>query len=161
MTSKITELTLGAATLDDVAALSRLEASYYPDDGYPAPLFYQALHQWPDLLQVARVESDPSSLLAGYCLGAPGQEPQELWLMSLLVDQTQRGMGLGKRLLQHWLLHVTQRGYRSIWLSVAPANEAAIKLYQACGFVIQSTEKDYLGIGEDRHVMRYDAPAKD
>lgn len=154
-------MSISAATSQDVAALCDLETSYYPHDGYPAPLFYQALHQWPDLLQVARIQAEGHSLLAGYCLGAPGQKNHELWLMSLLVDQTQRGMGLGKKLAEHWLEKAEQMGYRSIYLSVSPQNAAAIKLYQGCGFVIQATERDYLGKGEDRHVMSRTDVGKD
>lgn len=160
MISKHLDVILGAATRDDVAALFRLETDYYPNDGYPVPLFFQALHQWPDLIRVARVPSGHSNLLAGYCLGAPGQNPGQLWLMSLLIDQTQRGVGLGKRLLQHWLRHVGQQGYTSIWLSVAPTNGPAVALYEACGFKIQRMEKNYLGAGENRYVMVYDGAGK-
>lgn len=160
MTTKPSQLSLGAATSNDVAALCALEASFYPHDGYPAPLFYQALHQWPDLLQVIKITTATSDVVVGYCLGAPGQNQRELWLMSLLIDQSQRGMGYGERLLQHWLNHVDELGYQKLWLSVSPANSAAIKLYEKRNFVIVSTEKDYLGVGEDRHIMLRDLPSK-
>lgn len=73
--------------------------------------------------------------------------------MSLLVGQTQRGMGIGKQLLQNWLVQLERLNYHTIFLSVAPTNAAAIKLYQSCGFVIESTQRDYLGKNEDRHLM--------
>lgn len=160
VTTNSSELYFSAATSSDVAALCDLEASYYPTDGYPAPFFYQALHQWPELLQVLKGSSEKNNALLGYCLGAPGQTQGELWLMSLLVDQSQRGMGYGKRLLQHWLKHVDGLGYQKLWLSVSPANSAAIRLYENTGFVIVTTKTDYLGVGEDRHIMRRDRPSK-
>ncbi|RUO55501.1 GNAT family N-acetyltransferase [Pseudidiomarina homiensis] len=160
MRTKASASSLSAATADDVAALCRLEASYYPHDGYPAPLFYQAIHQWPDLLQVVKVKSANQTSLAGYCLGAPGQNSQQLWLMSLLVDQSYRGMGLGKQLLQHWLNRVEQLGFSQLWLSVSPANTAAVKLYEQYGFALQTTETDYLGAGEDRYLMLRNVKSK-
>lgn len=153
MTTKHNKLSFGAATVNDVVALCDLETSYYPNDGYPAPFFFQALHQWPELFQVARLQAPTSNAIVGYCLGAPGQRPQEAWLMSLLVGQTQRGMGIGKQLLQNWLVQLERLNYHTIFLSVAPTNAAAIKLYQSCGFVIESTQRDYLGKNEDRHLM--------
>lgn len=153
MTTKHYKLSFSAATVNDVAALRDLEASYYPNDGYPSPFFFQALHQWPDLVQVARVITPTDNTIVGYCLGAPGQDPHQVWLMSLLVDKRQRGMGIGKQLLQNWLAHLERLNDYTIFLSVAPANAAAIKLYQSCGFDITSTQHDYLGKGEDRHLM--------
>ncbi len=153
MTTKLQARHFSAATSQDVAALFALEASHYPDDGYPAPLFYQALHQWPDLLQVVRLGTTAEATIDGYCMGAPGQTHGEVWLMSLLIGPQCRGMGLGHQLLQHWLHCVDAMGFAQVRLSVAPTNSAAIKLYESSGFVIERLEEDYLGAGEDRFVM--------
>ena len=137
------------ATAADIAAVTALEASFYPDDGYPEPLFYQGLHQWPQLFQVAATEQQ----VAAYILGAPAEQAQHLWLMSLLVSSEHRGKGLGAQLLEYWLNTAERLGYHSIWLTVAPHNSAAIKLYERFGFSSQQLEHDYLGQGQDRLVM--------
>ncbi|WP_411358192.1 GNAT family N-acetyltransferase [Pseudidiomarina salilacus] len=137
------------ATVADIAAVTALEAAFYPTDGYPEPLFYQALHQWPQLFQVAATEQQ----VAAYILGAPAEQTAHLWLMSLLVSSDQRGKGLGAQLMEYWLSTAERLGYHSIWLTVAPQNSAAIKLYERFGFISQHLEHDYLGQGLDRLVM--------
>lgn len=141
------------ASVTDVTALASLEASFYPDDGYPAPLFFQAVHQWRTLLYVAEFDGK----VVGYCMGAPGEQPGQIWLMSLLVGASQRGLGIGAKLLQTWLHEVAQLGYHDAWLSVSPTNSKAAALYQNHGFTIVKEEKDYLGPGEDRYVMQRNA----
>ncbi|RUO72677.1 GNAT family N-acetyltransferase [Pseudidiomarina sediminum] len=141
------------ASTADVAVLASLEASFYPDDGYPAPVFFQAIHQWPELLYVAEVEAQ----VVGYCMGAPGTQAGQIWLMSLLVGASQRGQGVGAKLLQTWLHEVQQLGYHNAWLSVSPANPKAAALYQKHGFNIVAEEQDYLGPGEDRYIMQRNA----
>ncbi|MDN7135399.1 GNAT family N-acetyltransferase [Pseudidiomarina terrestris] len=147
--SKAQQLSLRSASTADIAALAALEAAYYETEGYPEALFFQALHQWPQLLQVAVSEQE----VAGYCLGAPGGEPHSLWLMSLLVSAKQRGKGIGVKLLKHWLAIAEQLGYQTIQLSVAPENHAAIELYRQNGFVEQGLQQDYLGAGQHRLLM--------
>lgn len=137
------------ATAADIAAVTALETSFYPTDGYPEPLFYQALHQWPQLFQVAATDQQ----VAAYILGAPAEVSGHIWLMSLLVGSEYRGKGLGAQLIECWLNTACQLGYHSVWLTVAPQNTAAIKLYERFGFTRQQLEQDYLGKGQDRLIM--------
>ncbi|MGQ4275715.1 GNAT family N-acetyltransferase [Pseudidiomarina sp. E22-M8] len=147
------QLSFRAASVADVATLVALEASFYPTDGYPAPLFFQAHHQWPELLQLVCADGQP----IGYCMGAPGMQPQSLWLMSVLISAEHRGQGIGAKLLRHWLTNVDQLGYQTTHLSVAPGNSNAIELYQQLGFRNSAQERDYLGPGQHRLLMQRQA----
>ncbi|MFC0445045.1 GNAT family N-acetyltransferase [Pseudidiomarina halophila] len=151
------QLSFRAASVADVAALTALEASYYPTDGYPAPLFFQAHHQWSELLQLACCGEQ----VVGYCMGAPGLQPQSLWLMSMLISAEHRGQGIGAKLLRHWLAKVDQLGYQTTQLSVAPDNTNAIRLYQQLGFRSGAQKHDYLGPGEHRLLMQRQALTSD
>lgn len=146
-----------AASVADVAALTALETSYYPTEGYPAPFFFQAHHQWPDLLQLACAGEQ----VVGYCMGAPGVQPQSLWLMSMLISAEHRGQGIGAKLLAHWLAKADQLGYQTTHLSVAPDNTNAIRLYQQLGFRSGAQKRDYLGPGEHRLLMQRQALTSD
>ncbi|RUO62184.1 GNAT family N-acetyltransferase [Pseudidiomarina insulisalsae] len=142
----------------DIAALLLLERSFYPTDGYPAPFFYQALHQWPHLVRVACKDLADASPILGYCLGAPAQESDRLWLMSLLIAPECRGQGIGRELLNAWLAQVENMGYQHTLLTVAPDNLPAVQLYQRQGFVVAEKKLDYLGPGQHRLVMQRRTP---
>lgn len=94
-------------------------------------------------------------------MGAPGMQPQSIWLMSVLISARHRGRGIGARLLRHWLENVDQLGYRSVQLSVAPDNTNAIRLYQQLGFRRGALKHDYLGPGEHRLLMQRQALTSD
>lgn len=61
----------------------------------------------------------------------------ELTYIGVAADQ--RGMGLGKDLLNAFIEISRESGYRSVVLSVEKDNEAAIALYQKSGFKIAKT----------------------
>ena len=46
-----------------------------------------------------------------------------------------------------------ESSWKTLELSVAPDNAAAIKLYKQAGFSVIETIQDYLGPGEDRLIM--------
>lgn len=133
----------------DIAQLEALERSTYAHEGYPAPLFYQALAQWPQGLIVARQQQQA----VGYLLAAPGQ-PHEQWIMSVLIAASTRGQGIGKQLLAFYLSELTQQGVKcTVKLTVAPTNAAAIALYEQFGFKKIDYLPQCLGPGADRILM--------
>ncbi|CAB0150178.1 Ribosomal-protein-alanine acetyltransferase [Pseudidiomarina piscicola] len=143
----------GAAKAEHLAALTTIETEHYASEGYPEPLFYQALHQWPELLQVAYCNDQP----AAYIMGAPATEHDTVWLMSVLVSNDYRGQGVGKKLMKHWLGCVEKLTFSTIKLTVDPTNTQAIQLYQALDFVELDLQKDYLGPGQHRLLMQRQA----
>ncbi|WP_417658171.1 GNAT family N-acetyltransferase [Pseudidiomarina sp.] len=146
------DLTIRPARAADVPLLEALERETYALEGYPSALFYQAIAQWPEFTIVA---TQPHRVL-GYLLAAPGTD-NELWIMSLLIDQQARGQGIGALLVKHLINHISQPAnqFKHLKLSVSPTNQAAIALYQKMGFSNECQIDNFLGPGEHRLLMRY------
>ncbi|RUO22973.1 hypothetical protein CWE09_13655 [Aliidiomarina minuta] len=138
-----------AADNADIEKLAELEKRQYNEHAYPAGLFYQALSQWPGYLLLAHA----GQRILGYALSSPALEPEQSWLMSLLVCPSARGSGTGKALLQQSMRLQKQYGTEKYWLTVAPDNHAAVTLYQNQGFEVQQLQTDYLGPGQHRYLM--------
>ena len=137
-----------AATKADLGEVFRLEQAAFGCHGYPDFLFRQLLELWPNFLLVAESEGG----LVGYVLGGMGEAKEQGWILSLAVDERQRGRGLGKALLQHLCRDLADSGCTSQRLTVHPDNTAA-GLYRALGFELETTESDYFGAGEPRQVL--------
>ena len=140
------------AQAQHVAQLEALEQATYADEGYPAPLFYQALAQWPEGVIVC---VDGQNVL-GYLLAAPGQ-PNEHWIMSLLISEAARGQGIGNQLVQFYLAQVARQKSRParVKLTVAPDNKPAIALYERNGFKKIDYLPKFMGPNADRILMEW------
>ncbi|GAA3700341.1 GNAT family N-acetyltransferase [Oceanisphaera sediminis] len=137
-----------AATKADLGEVFRLELGGFGEHGYPDFFIRQALDLWPGTLLVAESEAG----LVGYALGSMGEAKEQGWILSLAVDERQRGMGIGKALLQRLLAELAQRGCCEQRLTVHPNNPAA-GLYRSLGFEFETEEPDYFGPGEPRQVL--------
>ncbi|EGN76243.1 acetyltransferase [Idiomarina sp. A28L] len=137
----------------DMPALTALEYQHYEAEGYPSAFLFQAYRQWPRMFWVAQTNRE----ICGYVLAAPGEAKNEAWIMSALIGADYRGQGVGSILLQHALEELVSQGFKSIQLSVAPENTNALKLYEKLGFVIAERKDNYLGIGEHRVIMCFNA----
>ena len=138
------------ATFQDIPAIASLEAVYYASEGYPAGFLYQALAQWPQGLWVVKTAQE----VIGYALVTPAQHAGEYWLMAALVSSQARGQGLGEKLCERSIHSCKESGGKALWLSVAPDNITAIKLYRKLGFIEEGLQDDFLGPGEHRILMR-------
>lgn len=79
----------------------------------------------------------------------------EAELGNLAVRPGRRGLGIGRELLAHALLEVTERGTESVFLEVRESNEVARRLYERAGFRIVGVRPDYYSSPrEDALVMR-------
>ena len=139
-----------AATFQDIPAIASLEAEYYASEGYPAGFLYQVLAQWPQGLWVVKAAQE----VMGYALVTPAQQAGEYWLMAALVSSAGRGRGLGQKLCERSIQSCRDCGGKTLWLSVAPDNFAAIKLYRKLGFIEEGLQEDFLGPGEHRILMQ-------
>ncbi|MEQ9104817.1 MAG: GNAT family N-acetyltransferase [Rhodothermales bacterium] len=70
------------------------------------------------------------------------KERHRFHLGRLIVAPDLRGQGFGRRLVMALMDHAVEQGASGISLNVDPANEAAIRLYSALGFVEQSRPHD-------------------
>ncbi|OHX12750.1 GNAT family N-acetyltransferase [Chromobacterium sphagni] len=145
---------LRQARQTDLAAVFTIEQAVFGSHVYPDFFFRQALDLWPDWFWLAE---DESGAPIGYVLGAPSQQPDELWLLSLALLPACRGRGVGKALLQAALAAMRPRA-RGIQLTVDPANPAAA-LYQRLGFAVIGHDPGYFGPGEARWLMRWQPSA--
>ncbi|RUO40899.1 GNAT family N-acetyltransferase [Pseudidiomarina aestuarii] len=144
--------TIRLAEIADIAAISEIEKGFYGADGYPSAFFYQALSQWPQWFLCA----EHDRRIQGYLLAAPSNNCSELWLMSLLVASSARGLGIGNQLVTSFQNHCREdRVVHQVHLSVAPDNISAQQLYFNHGFQITATKYDYLGPGQDRLLLTW------
>lgn len=85
----------------------------------------------------------------GYAKTVSGAGPKELKfnpsleIEKLYVDESIKGQGLGKHLLNHIKTEAMKAGNKSLWLSVYDQNTAAIEFYLKMGFK-KIGEKDFL-----------------
>ena len=71
------------------------------------------------------------------------QAADEAEILSIVVARTDRGKGVGARLLAYHLSEATRNGVRRMFLEVEAGNKAALKLYHAYGFTEQGRRKSY------------------
>lgn len=101
------------------------------------------------------VAENPDGGLAGYSLAAPAADWQRAWLLGLAVDPEFRNLGIGERLTLRSLELLRSFKIPAVYLTVEPANDAAIALYRKIGFVVAELGRDYFGPGEDRVIMAH------
>jgi len=61
------------------------------------------------------------------------------WIEDVVVDERQRGAGVGEALVRTALDRATAAGARSVDLTSRPSREAANRLYQRLGFEVRAT----------------------
>ena len=76
-------------------------------------------------------------------------------LLRIVVAGSARGRGLGRALVNHGLRWAESSACEEVFLEVSAGNEAAIGLYEACGFVLLDRRRDYYGVGDDALVYRW------
>ncbi len=91
-------------------------------------LFQEALKDKNNIGFSALIEDD----LSGFIIGRKIQEEAEI--LTLVVDESQQGRGVGTKLLHHFLAHLKQQHIKKIFLEVKASNTPAMKLYESFGF---------------------------
>ena len=64
-------------------------------------------------------------------------------VQNILVDQSLRGRGLGRQLLQALTDGLVAQGVETVFLEVRSSNDVAVNLYQSIGFVRIQKRRDY------------------
>ena len=110
------------------------------------------------LMLVARVDSPErrrSSKLAGYIVARLGAD--DLHINNVAVRENFRRRGVGRRLLNRILEEAKRSGAMAAYLELRAGNQAALALYQECGFRVTSRRKNYYSDPvEDALVMTID-----
>ena len=77
-------------------------------------------------------------------------------IIRIAVCQSERKKGIGKRLLMELLNEAEKRGIHDMILEVRASNEAAKRLYESAGFMIEGIRrKYYCNPTEDAVIMRF------
>ncbi|OKL48715.1 GNAT family N-acetyltransferase [Boudabousia marimammalium] len=61
------------------------------------------------------------------------------WIEDVVVDETARGKGLGRALIEESVAFAKEIGCKTVDLTSRPSREAANRLYQSCGFEKRET----------------------
>lgn len=103
------------------------------------PIFNEL--QSKELLYIYEVDSIPT----GMCKLAPQQHRNShvVYLGGLAIHPFFGGKGEGLKMMQDIIDHVKQQGFLRIELSVAVANDKAIRLYEKVGFVKEGILKKF------------------
>ncbi|WP_327722031.1 GNAT family N-acetyltransferase [Streptomyces sp. NBC_00490] len=135
----------------DLQELSLLDRESFPEEPYP----YFVLRQMFDIYPGHLLVLDDGTALQGYVLCGTAPDLSRSWVLGLGITPHQRGQGFGRLLMEEVLRRLRDLGVREVALTVAPANKAAILLYENLGFVGEPTlRKNYFGPGADRLLMR-------
>ncbi len=79
------------------------------------------------------------------------KEPRHIYISGFLVDPSFQGRGIGREALRLVLEKMSDA--KRIDLVTHPDNHAALRLYDAFGFSIESRKENYFGDGEPRLVL--------
>ena len=78
----------------------------------------------------------------------------ECELLSVAVEQAERGKGLAKELMEYCQRELAGQGVKSFFLEVRENNAAAISLYEKMGYEKIAERKGYYADGENAVVMK-------
>ncbi len=136
------------------------------------PSYKELISLWPDVAYWSEdwsfwpIEEVLKSLQSDGCFVALATEKDQVlgfsfWkyvagegeLLFVFVPQAGRGGGIARQLLDFSLGHLQSLSVNQVFLEVRPSNRAAIRLYEALGFNLLSTRKQYYKDGEDAFVF--------
>lgn len=143
-------IAIRSATASDLANLAKIDRDGFGDESYP--LF--VLKQFMDIAPSGLIVAEENAALTGYALAASvGGQATTSWLLSLVVAQSYRGLGVGRALAKNIIERQQMQGATKILLTVNPENTVAITLYRSLGFADLDLIADYFGRGSDRLTM--------
>ena len=130
----------------DLARILQIEKSVFQNSAWTRAMISDEL-----TLNVDRKTwvIDSNIELVGYCMLRYG--PNEVHLVNMAVDPSLQKMGIGKKLLIHFLDNIPKNS--SAYLEVKRGNFPAIKLYLNAGFEDIAVREGYYPDGEDAIVM--------
>ncbi|WP_243286604.1 GNAT family N-acetyltransferase [Geothrix terrae] len=85
----------------------------------------------------------------GFALWSRAPRAGEAELIRIAVAPAARGRGLGRALLMTSQRELAADGMDRLYLEVRPSNEAAVRLYEACGWSPCGRRPRYYADGED------------
>ncbi|MFM7029446.1 MAG: tRNA (adenosine(37)-N6)-threonylcarbamoyltransferase complex transferase subunit TsaD [Micrococcales bacterium] len=149
--------TIRAAQPADLAAIMELEHACFPSDAWSEQSMRDELSAHHTRYFVI-LKTDPERLgyeVIGYAGLAKLEGSEQSDVQTIAIAEQARGLGLGRRLMQHLLTEATRQGARETFLEVRADNPVAQGLYESLGFEIIDRRKNYYQPdGVDALVMR-------
>jgi len=137
---------------DDLPAVIQLEQSLFsPEFAQSRLAFRQNYDLCGDLFQVVQCGQQ----VVGYLLVALSANGVDSWVLHVAVKPKYQRQGLAMALFNKVFQLLQVKGVPCLWLTVDPANQGAVQLYQRLGFVMVTQEVNYYGLGEQRLLMRH------
>ena len=147
-------VSLRSARAGDVDAMAAIETDSFSDP-WPASAFTDLLEARHARIMVAVDRHDAP---VGYCVLLAVADEGEI--ANIAVAQSQRGRGVGARLLDGALQTAQHEGVRAVYLEVRTSNHAARDLYASREFVAVGRRRAYYRNPlEDALVLRWTSPA--
>ena len=127
-------LVLERATEAELDAMARISAQSFAEEAEQALSFLKlAIHSDTRTQFLARLSGEPVAI------GAIGIADGEATIYGIGVLPRLQGRGIGRGVIALLLQEIRQRGIKEVCIEVNSKNEAALHLYQSCGFVVAST----------------------
>ena len=133
-------------TSSDNEAIHAIEQSVFKEDSWSLEMISQEIAKDPSRITWIM---ELGELMIGYSMVRSG--PGEVHLINMAVEPSFHRMGLGKRLLDHFLDQVPAKS--SVFLEVNRGNFPAINLYLGAGFEDVAVREAYYRDGSDAIVM--------
>jgi ribosomal-protein-alanine N-acetyltransferase len=143
------QLSFRPATAEDLSIITTVENACYPKP-WPLASFQEELSK-PFSHFLVLTDDETDSQIFGYLVFWVMFD--EIHLLNITVPFDHRGMGLGRRMLQHVVSVGIQKNCRRIFLEVRKSNAGAIALYQKQGFFVDHIKKAFYEDGEDAYFM--------
>ena len=134
---------LGIAELDRSAWLDNRNPEFIPDGEHVWRVWVDGAYVY-----IARDHTE----IVGAILAFPTRAGT-LCVHKVIVDKQYRGRGIGTKLFQILLADVDSGANAACYLTVDPANAAALKLYEKWGFTEKQYVAGYYRENEDRYVL--------
>ncbi|MGN0268272.1 MAG: ribosomal protein S18-alanine N-acetyltransferase [Lachnospiraceae bacterium] len=129
-------ITIRIMNSEDIAAVAELERELFSDAwnerSLENTLFYR---------QETSFAAELDGQVTGYLFFMAAADEGEL--LRIGVSPACRRLGIGQALIEQMNDYARDNGIGSIWLEVRESNEAARRLYEKSGFVIQGYRKRY------------------
>ena len=129
--------------IHDLHAAWRPDIYFHSEEPYPQEKFLEDIRE--RIVYVAKIDG----ITVGYVVlavlrkGGPGTvEHKLLRLESICVEESIRGHGIGKTMVEEVRALAKAFGCSQLILGVHPENDAAVAFYQKCGFRIRTINMD-------------------